>query len=659
MKNTTKLILILWVGLSSAVINAQTVTFNYTGALQTWTVPGCVSQITITAYGAQGGGSDGGLGGEAIATIPVAGGAILDVYVGGNPAAQIGPGGYNGGGASTVDPCGGPPDDGYPGGGASDVRITPYALANRIIVAGGGGGQGWDPGAGGSGGGLAGGAGAASWIAGTPQGQGGTQVGGGAGGTYNSDSPAGVSGSLGQGGAADAYTGLCSGGGGGGGYYGGGGGFVDPGGGGSSYIGYPGSSNTSTIAGVRSGNGQVIITWAVSTPPILTASAVSNVGCNGASTGSAHGTVTGGSAPFTYLWTPSAQTNATATGLTAGTYTIALSDACGNTASASVAITQPTALVATATTTTNVTCNAGSTGATGSTVTGGTTPYTYSWTGGSTNATATGLTAGSYTLSITDKNGCSATATTVVTQPNVLSDSAFAIKNVLCNGGSTGSASSIVNGGTMPYTYLWTPGGSTKDTASGLSAGTFTVTVSDACGASASASIGITQPAALSITSHSTLDDGHNSGTAAIRVSGGTSPYTYLWSPGGNTSDSISGEHWGTYCCNITDAHGCKDSTCVFITHATGIDGINDNSALIVVYPNPNNGQFTIESSVGGASSVEIYNVLGEKVFTRDLSTIKGANTININNQPNGVYLYRVISDSGDLLGEGKITLQK
>ena len=373
-----------------------------------------------------------------------------------------------------------------------------------------------------------------------------------------------------------------------------------------------------------------------------------------------HETVTGGSTPYTYLWTPSAQTNATATGLNAGTYTIGVTDACGNTASASVAITQPNVLMASASASANVTCNAGSDGATSSTVSGGTTPYTYAWTGGSTNSTATGLSAGTYTLNVTDMNGCTATASTVITQPNVLAiDTTYATANVLCHGDSTGSAFVMAGSGTMPYTYSWTPGGGTTDSAVGLKAGAYTITVNDACGATATAMVSITEPTALSITSHSTPDNGHNVGTAAISVSGGISPYTYLWTPGGNTTDSISGKAKGTYCCKVTDGNGCIDSICVVIKSTAGIDGITGNSSQIIVYPNPNNGEFTIESSISGASVVEIYNILGEKVFTKNLSTTKGTNQINVSNQPNGVYLYRVISESGDLLGQGKITLQK
>lgn len=234
------------------------VTFNYTGSAQTYTVPAGITLIQIEAYGAQGGGLNGGLGGEAIATIPVTPGAVLEVYVGQNPTTQTGAGGWNGGGACTVDPCAG--GGGWQGGGASDVRVAPYALANRIIVAGGGGGEGWSDGVGGAGGGTTGVDGEASWIAGT-HGLGGTAVAGGAGGPYASgpDSPA-PSGTFGVGGGSRPLSTYCTGGGGGGGWYGGGGGYVSAGGGGSSYVSYPGSSSTSTTSGVNSGHGYIVIT---------------------------------------------------------------------------------------------------------------------------------------------------------------------------------------------------------------------------------------------------------------------------------------------------------------------------------------------------------------------------------------------------------------
>jgi len=664
-----KIILVLCCGLFLSAernSNAQTVTFNYTGSVQTWTVPCGVTTVTVDMAGAQGG-SAAGKGGRVQCTYTTTPSTTFNIYVGGQGAAAISGalGGFNGGGNAGTSSGG---SLGSGGGGGTDIRVGGVALANRVIVAGGGGGLNTINGGGGAGGGLTGGS-ATNTGNGciTLYATGGTQIAGGIDCTSSgacctfTATPNGALGvgANGAGPSLSCNNGDGGGGGGGGWYGGGGGGGYSSGGGGSNWTNGSCGAITNT-QGFRVGNGYVTLTWtAPAALSSVVAHAVTNVSCHGGSNGSANETITGGSSPYTYLWTPSAQTVATATGLSAGTYTIGVTDACGTTASASVAITQPLVLAATATTTTNVTCHGSNTGATGSTVTGGTTPYSYLWTGGSTNATATGLTAGSYTLSVTDMNGCSATASTVVTQPNALSDSAFTIKNVLCNGGNTGSASNIAKGGNAPYTYLWTPGGATKDTASGLSAGTYTLMVSDACGASATASATITQPTAISITSHSAPDNGHGVGTAVVSVSGGVGPYTYLWNPGGNTTDSIGGKTKGTYCCDVKDANGCKDSICVVIKTTAGIDGITGNSAQIVVYPNPNNGQFNIESSIDGASSVEIYNILGEKVYTKNLSTTKGVNTINVNNQPNGVYLYRIISDNGNLLGEGRISIQK
>lgn len=249
-------------------------TFNYTGGMQTFTVPAGVCDVTIQAYGAEGGACNGDLGGQggyATGDLAVTGGDILYIYVGGQGSNNAqGPGGFNGGGTGGI----GDGTGGSGGGGASDVRYNGTNLTDRVIVAAGGGGAGCQAaGGGGDGGGLTGqdgtvGSGGCGSCNNTTQrdlgGSGGTQAGGGAGGTYilscyTSYNPPkyGTAGSLGQGGG-----GSLGGGGGGGGYYGGGQGagcYESSGGGGSSYVG--GVTNSSTTQGGRSGNGQVIISW--------------------------------------------------------------------------------------------------------------------------------------------------------------------------------------------------------------------------------------------------------------------------------------------------------------------------------------------------------------------------------------------------------------
>jgi len=228
--------------------------FSFTGSAQTFTVPACVTSLTVEAWGAQGGGSqcspppaqdDGGKGGYAIGTVSVTPGESLQINVGGKGLVAAGdntPGGWGGGGPAGL--------YGGSGGGASDLRRG-TALGDRLIVAGGGGGGDCgapDHGMGGDGGGLQGAPGVVMNGSYTPGG-GGTQTGGGAAGSNS------TAGALGLGGGLGAYHEA----GGGGGYYGGGGAYAAGGGGGSCYI--AGASNASCQVGLRTGDGKVTLSW--------------------------------------------------------------------------------------------------------------------------------------------------------------------------------------------------------------------------------------------------------------------------------------------------------------------------------------------------------------------------------------------------------------
>ncbi len=226
-------------------ISTKTVTYTYTGASTTFTVPAGITSITVDVRGAQGGGSQGGKGGMVVSTHTVTPAETLTVYVG--QQGQEASTGWNGGGSGE--------SDSYGGGGGSDIRQGGTALANRIVVAGGGGGTGY-PGRNGGYGGYP-----AGEMPGPYAGYGGTQA---AGGTYGTGCfNVGYAGSLGQGGAA-RVAGYNAGGGGGG-YYGGGGGggggycgLSGGGGGGSSYS--AGTSVTYTNE-YQSGHGSVSISY--------------------------------------------------------------------------------------------------------------------------------------------------------------------------------------------------------------------------------------------------------------------------------------------------------------------------------------------------------------------------------------------------------------
>ncbi|MBK8845750.1 MAG: SprB repeat-containing protein [Bacteroidetes bacterium] len=325
------------------------------------------------------------------------------------------------------------------------------------------------------------------------------------------------------------------------------------------------SATTQTISVNTAGTFTVTVTdangctgtasYTVTHPPVLTATCSgTNVSCNGGTNGSATATAGGGTSPYSYLWSNSA-TNATAMNLSAGTYTVTVTDANGCTATCSYTVTQPVVLTATCSGA-NVSCNGGSNGSASVSAAGGTSPYSYAWTGGSTDASITGLAVGTYTVTVTDANGCIATCSYTVTEPAVLTAMCSGT-NVSCNGGSNGSASVTAGGGTSPYSYLWTNSATTA-TAMNLSAGTYTVTVTDANGCIATCSYTVTEPTALTLsTSHQNVNCfGGSNGSLTATAGGGTPVYSYLWNTGAATS-TVTGLALGTYTVTVTDANGC------------------------------------------------------------------------------------------------------
>ncbi|HOY05710.1 MAG TPA: HYR domain-containing protein [Saprospiraceae bacterium] len=333
---------------------------------------------------------------------------------------------------------------------------------------------------------------------------------------------------------------------------------------------------TATDANGCTSSTSVVITE----PSELTAniSAQTNVLCNGASTGSATVNVAGGTTTYTYAWS-NGQTAATATGLAAGTYTVVVTDANGCTTSATVTITQPTALIAEISGQTNIGCNGASTGSATVNATGGTTGYTYLWSvsaAGQTTATATNLPVGVHSVTVTDANNCTTTATVTIIQATDLTATAAQTTPVSCFGGSNGSATVTPGGGTLPYTYVW-DNGSTDQTATGLSAGSHMVTVTDANGCTETATVTITQPAsavAVTISASTNVSCfGGSNGAATAAGTGGTGTITYLWN-NGQTTATATGLTAGTYNVTATDANGCTAFATIVITQPAELEAI-------------------------------------------------------------------------------------
>lgn len=337
---------------------------------------------------------------------------------------------------------------------------------------------------------------------------------------------------------------------------------------------------SATAAGLAAGNWTVTVTDANGCTAQLIASigepaaalsatidGQTDAGCQGASTGSATVNATGGSAPYTYTWnTVPVQNGATATGLSAGTWTCTVIDDHGCSTAVSVTIGEPVlALNATATLLDAVGCHGGNDGSAAVNATGGTAPYSYSWNTvpAQLSATATGLSAGVWTCTVTDANGCTASASVPMTQPAASLTAVIGSTTDVACAGNTGSATVNVSGGTAPYATSWnTTPVQTGATATDLSAGTWTCTVTDANGCITTVDATIGAPAGtLTAALISTTDVGcfgQATGAAEVAASLGTAPYTYTWNstPAQHTPQAT-GLAAGTYLCTVIDDNGC------------------------------------------------------------------------------------------------------
>lgn len=341
-------------------------------------------------------------------------------------------------------------------------------------------------------------------------------------------------------------------------------------------------------------------TFTISQPPILSG-VLSKVDvlCYGAATGTATITPSGGTTPYTYLWSDAlAQTTATATALVAGTYTVTVTDFLGCTYNNSITINQPDSTHLTYTLQ-NVSCFSGSNGQINATMTGGIFPYQYNIGGAwQPSGLFSGLTAGTYTLTSRDFNNCTKSVTITITQPLRINPTISSNSPVTCNGGANGFVVVNPTNGIAPYQYsinniLY----QVSDTLKDLSAGSYRAYVQDSTGCIDSVNFTITQPAAIILDIVLSQNKCHNDNTGAITITprGGTTPYNYSID-GGSTlvsSNSFSSLVAGTYNVYIIDDKGCTASSNVtlnnpslFTINASGIDvqcWDSDNGKIIIL----------------------------------------------------------------------------
>ena len=308
-------------------------------------------------------------------------------------------------------------------------------------------------------------------------------------------------------------------------------------------------------------------TYNVSQPvqDIAITGSITNVNCFSNATGGIVTTTSNAVDPITYTWS-TGETTKDLNNIPAGGYTLSITDDNGCTKSKTFAVAEPAAALSATSLITHVLCYGNSTGKISLTTTGGTAPYTYGWSTGATNGVVQNLAAGSYSVTVTDNKGCLFPATYSVNQPITPLTLGSTITDVNCFGQSTGAIDITASGGTAPYSYKW-DNNSTDEDRSALPSGNYSVVATDKNNCTVSSPFTVNQLPAISaslaakqyIGGTNISCSGLNDGEIDLTPSGGTAPYTYLWSNGSSDEDQI-GLTAGTYLATVTDINGCSNS---------------------------------------------------------------------------------------------------
>ncbi len=351
--------------------------------------------------------------------------------------------------------------------------------------------------------------------------------------------------------------------------------------------------------------------------------------CSDAADGSAVAAVSGGSPAYSYQWSDGGPDQANRTDLPQGDYQLTVSDAngCEQTLDFTIAAPAPLNLDFQSTMTA---CSDSQDGTATALPDGGTPPYTYLWSDGQTTQTALNLPQGTYQLTISDANGCTIEGEVMVESPPPL-ELLLTANSTLCNGSADGTISAQASGGTSPYSYLWNDG-QTGPMATDLPAGTYQLVVTDANGCTAVQSAAVGEPPLLEVVASAVpvSCDGTPDGSATAEPTGGTPPYSYLWS-NGQTDQMASGLENGLYEVTVTDFNGCQATTSAEVTAPP---------ALVVQLEVQDVSCFN-----GADGSVTVLMDSGTPPLSYSWST--GDNTQTINGLPHGTYSVTVIDGSG------------
>ena len=380
---------------------------------------------------------------------------------------------------------------------------------------------------------------------------------------------------------------------------------------------------------------ELIDTITITSPNLFTTSISSTPpSCNNLADGTATVSTNFGSG-YTYLWSNGASTQ-TISNLSAGVYSVIVTDLNGCSINDTLILTNPLALSAT-TSNTSISCFGDNSGSISVVVNNGIPPFNYNWNTGDTTQVINNLAAGLYSVTVSDSNNCSVTENINLTQPTQLfNDTLMTVVNsISCFGGNDGSINIYPIGGTPPYTFNWSNGSTTEDL-SNLSSGTYTVIITDSLQCNSSNySFLITEPA--QITTNTTYTDvscnGNSDGSIDLTVFGGISPYTFVWSNGATTED-ISNLNAGNYSVTISDANNCLENDSVII---------NEPNVLMASLSSTNTSLTALAS---GGTTPYNYEVYGPNGFYASSLSNSGT-SFTTNPLVSGTYTFIVTDANG------------
>ncbi len=312
----------------------------------------------------------------------------------------------------------------------------------------------------------------------------------------------------------------------------------------------------------------------------------------------------------TFVWENSNTSSTERTNLGAGTYSVTITaGTCARILSATIVAKEQILPNAS---TNNLLCNGDNSGRIALNVSGGTSPYTYTWNNNTESAIIENLAAGEYSCTVSDRNSCTVSMSSTITQPDLLSAQAEAT-DVTCFGAANGSIAVSVSGGTQQYQYMWNDNNATEDRTN-LTPGNYSLTITDANNCMAYASASISQPTALTATGNATNIScfGRNDGSVSISANGGTEPYQYDWNDGNNSSNRT-GLTQGEYSLVVTDDNSCSVTFAASISEPAELVASAQNTPTTC--PGANDAQLTA-SATGGTGVYSQYFWLNENYLT-------------------------------------------